>query len=294
MKKYRKWSISAHIVMAVLSFAALVPFVLLITSSFTDETTVIRNGYSFFPQKFSLDAYKYILEQWATIGRAYINTAVVTIIGTTIGVIISAFFGYTVSRKNLPGRALILFYIVFTMFFSGGMTLQYIIYTKVFYLKDTILGLIIPGLLMNGFYVMTFRNYFENSIPEALMEAAKIDGASEIKIFWKVVVPLSGPIFATIALPAALMYWNDWMNGMYYLNMGSKLKTVQTILNNMNENVKYLQENATAASQFDSSTIPTTTIRMAIAVVGIAPLICAFPFLQKWLVRGLTVGAVKE
>lgn len=292
--KNKKWVVGAHVSMIVLSFLALVPFILLITSSFTDETTVIRNGYSFFPEKFSIDAYRYLFEQWQTIGRAYINTAIVTVIGTTVGVMISAFFGFTVSRRNLPGRAWILFFITFTMFFHGGMTIQYIIYTKIFNLKDTIWGLIIPGLLMNGYYVMSFRNYFENTIPDALLEAGKIDGASEFKLFWKIVFPLSGAIFATIGLPAALMYWNDWMNGMYYLNMGSKLQTVQTILNNMNENVKFLSENATAASQFDSSTIPTTTIRMAIAVVGIAPIICAFPILQKWLVRGLTVGAVKE
>ena len=294
MRKYRKWAISAHVLMIVLSFLAIVPFVLLVASSFTDETTVIRNGYSFFPKKFSISAYQYIFEQWGTIGKGYINTFIVTAIGSTIGVTIAAICGYTVSRRNLPARSFILFFILFTMFFSGGMTLQYIIYTKIFNLKDTYLGLIIPGLLTNGFSVMMFRNYFENSIPESLLEAGKIDGASEMKLFWKIVVPLSGPIFATIAVPATLMYWNDWMNGMYYLSMGSKLQTIQTIMNNMNENILFMQQNAGVASQFSAATIPSTTVRMAIAVVGVAPLICAFPILQKWLVRGLTVGAVKE
>lgn len=294
--KYKRWTISAHVLMAILSFLALVPFVLLIMSSITEENTVIRNGYSFFPEKFSLDAFKYIFEQWQTIGKAYINTAIVTLVGTVTGVTISAFLGYMVSRKELPGRSWILFFITFTMMFSGGLTAQYIIYTKIFHLKDTIFGLIIPSFLMNGYYVMTFRNYFENTIPESLLEAAKIDGATEVKVFWKIVLPLSGPIVATIAFPAALLYWNDWINGTYYLTLGSKLQTIQTILNNMNENIKYLQNSnlGVAASQFDSSTIPTTTVRMAIAVVGIAPVICAFPFIQRWLVRGLTVGAVKE
>ena len=186
--------------------------------------------------------------------------------------------------------------VTFTMMFSGGMTASYLIYTKIFHLKNTIFGLIVPGLLMNGYYIMTFRNYFENSIPEALLEAAKIDGASEFKTFFKIVLPLSGPILATIGLPAALMYWNDWMNGMYYLNLGSKLQTIQTILNNMNENIKFLQNNnlGGAASSFNSADIPTTTVRMAMAVVGVLPLLCVFPFLQKWLSRGLTSGAVKE
>ena len=292
---YRKWTISGHVVMAILSFLAIVPFVLLIASSITDENTVIRNGYSFFPQEFSLAAYRFIFEQWQTIGRGYLNTIIVTVMGTSVGVTIASFFGYTLSKKNLPGRAWILFLVSFTMMFSGGMTASYIIYTRIFHLKNTVFGLIIPGLLMNGYYVMMFRNYFQNHIPESLLEAAKIDGATEMKIFWKIVLPLSGPIFATIGLPVALMYWNDFMNGMYYLNSGSKLQTIQTILNNMNENIKFLQNNnlGAAASKFDSSNIPSTTVRMAIAVVGVAPLICAFPFLQRWLVRGLTVGAVK-
>lgn len=295
-KKNRSWEISAHLLMIILSFLSLVPFVLLIMSSITDENTVIRNGYSFFPQKFSLNAYRFIFEQWQTIGIGYVNTITVTVIGTVVGVTISAFLAWTVSRKDLPGRAWILFFITFTMMFGGGMTASYIIYTKLFHLKNTIWGLIIPNLLLNGYYIMTFRNYFENNIPESLIEAARIDGATEARTFFKIVLPLSGPIIATIAFPAALGYWNDFMNGMYYLNLGSKLQTVQTILNNMNENIKFLQDNSlgTAVSKFDTSTIPSTTVRMAIAVVGILPLICAFPFFQKWLVRGLTVGAVKE
>lgn len=291
--KYKRWEISAHLLMVILTFLSLVPFVLLITSSITDENTVIRNGYSFFPQKLSIDAYAYIFQQLNTIGRGYLNTAIVTIIGTFAGVIMSGFFGYVVSRKNLPGRAWILFFVTFTMMFSGGATASYITYTKIFDFKNTIFGLIIPGLLMNGYYVMTFRNYFENSIPESLLEAAKIDGATEVKTFFKIVLPLSTPIFLTIGLPAALMYWNDWINAQYYLSPGSKLQTIQSILNNMNENIKFLQNN-NLGNQFSSSSIPSTTVRMAMAVVGIVPLICAFPFMQKYLVRGLTVGGVKE
>jgi putative aldouronate transport system permease protein len=289
----KKWEISAHLLMFILAFLAIIPFVLLIISSFSDETTVIRNGYSFFPQKFSLEAYKYIFNQWQVVGRGYMVTILVTCIGTLLGVTISAFFGYALSRKELRGRAILLFLVTFTMMFSGGATASYVIYTKIFHLKNTIFGLIIPGLLMNGFYVMTFRNFFENSIPVALLEAAKIDGASEIKTFFKIVLPLSGPIMLTIGLPMALTYWNDWMNGMYYLSLNSKLQSIQTILNNMNENIKFLQTN-NLGSKISSAEIPSTTIRMAMAVVGIVPLICIFPFLQKWLVRGLTVGAVKE
>jgi putative aldouronate transport system permease protein len=294
--KYRNWEISAYILLGLLSILAIAPFVLLVSSSFSDEVTVIRNGYSFLPKKLSLEAYKYIFDQWQIIGRGYMVTIFVTVVGTVAGVSMSCMFGYVLSRKELPGRSILLFLVTFTMLFNGGLTASYINYTKIFHLKNTIWGLIIPGLLMNGYFVMTFRNYFENSIPTALLEAAKIDGASEFLTFVKIVLPLSGPIIASVGLPVALMYWNDWMNGMYYLNINSKLQSIQTILNNMNENIKFLQSNEAKSltSQLDVSQIPETTIRMAIAVVGVLPLICIFPFLQNWLVRGLTVGAVKE
>jgi putative aldouronate transport system permease protein len=294
--RYKKWEISGHIVLSILALLAIVPFLLLIISSFTDEHTVVRNGYSFFPEKFSLVAYQYVFEQWQMIGKGYMVTVIVTCIGTFIGTSISALLGWTLSRRNLPGRSMLLFIVTFTMMFHGGLTAQYIIYTQIFELKNTIFGLILPNLLMNGYFVMMFRNYFETSIPGTLLEAAKIDGASEVKTFFKIVLPLSGPIVLTIALPLGLLYWNDWTNGLYYLSRDSNLQSIQTILNNINENIKFLQNNnlGTANSGVSSAELPSTTIRMAMAVVGIVPIICAFPFLQKWLVRGMTEGAVKE
>jgi putative aldouronate transport system permease protein len=294
--RYKKWEISGHIVLSILALLAIIPFVLMLISSFTDEHTVVRNGYSFFPEKFSLAAYQYVFDQWQTIGKGYMVTVIVTCVGTFIGTSISALLGWTLSRKNLPGRSWLLFLVTFTMMFHGGLTAQYIIYTQIFELKNTIFGLILPNLLLNGYFVMTFRNYFETSIPGTLLEAAKIDGASEVKTFFKIVLPLSGPIIVTIALPLALLYWNDWTNGLYYLSHDSKLQSIQTILNNINENIKFLQNNnlGTASSDASSAELPSTTIRMAMAVVGVVPIICAFPFLQKWLVRGMTEGAVKE
>ena len=292
--RYWKWRVSAHILMGILSILALAPFVLLVTSSFSDENATIRNGYSFIPQKWSLEAYKYIFAQWQIIGRGYAVSIFVTCVGTVAGVTMAALFGYVLSRKELPGRRVLLFLVTFTMLFNGGLTATYINYTKIFHLKNTIWSLIIPGLLMNAYFVMMLRNYFENSIPPSLIEAARIDGAKEMSTFFRIVLPLSGPIIVTVALPVALMYWNDWQNAMYYLNVDSKLQSIQSILNNMNENIKYLQNNqATLGTQLDSTQIPSTTVRMAMAVVGVVPLICAFPFLQNQLVKGLTAGAVK-
>lgn len=289
----KRWSLAGHVLLIILAVLSVAPFLLLLISSFTEESAAIRNGYSFLPEAWSLDAYRYIGQQWSTIGRSYLVTIFVTVVGTIIGVIISAMLAYTLSRKDLPGRNLISFLLIFTMLFNGGLTSTYIIYTQVFHIKNTIFGLLLPGLLMNAYNVQMFRNYFETTIPGALMEAAQIDGAKELTIFFKIVVPLSLPMVATVGLMVALMYWNDWQNGLYYLSTNSNLQSIQTLLNNMNENIKFLQQNNVGAN-FTAADMPSTTIRMAIAVVGILPILCLYPFFQKWFVQGMMTGAVKE
>jgi len=279
--------------MAVLSILALTPFLLLLIASFTEENAALRNGYSFFPKAWSLDAYKYILQQWGVIGRSYLVTIIVTVVGTLSGVVMAAMIGYTLSKRDLPGRNIILFLVTFSMLFNGGLTATYIIYTQIFQIKNTIFGLLIPNLLLNGYNIMMLRNYFEFTIPPALIEAAHIDGAGQTMIFRKIVVPLSMPMLATVSLTSALRYWNDWMNGVYYLSANSKLQSIQTILNSMNENIKFLQQN-NMGTTVDASSIPSVTVRMAIAVVGIAPILCLYPFFQKWFVKGIAAGAVKE
>lgn len=286
----KRWSFSGHVVMIVLTVLALAPFLLLIIASFTDESTAIRNGYSYFPEKFSLEAYRYIINQWAVIGRSYVVTISVTAIGTLGGVSMAAMLAYSLSRKDLPGRSIMMFLITFTMLFNGGLTATYITYTQVFKIKNTIFGLLLPNLLLNAYSVFMLRNYFEHSIPKALLEAAHIDGATEFTTFWKIVIPLSLPMIATVGLTTALMYWNDWMNGVYYLSANSKLQSIQTILNSMNENIKFLQNNNVGV---DPGTLPSATVRMAIAVVGIAPILCLYPVFQKWFVKGVASGAVK-
>jgi len=208
-------------------------------------------------------------------------------------VVMAAMIGYTLSKRDLPGRNIILFLVTFSMLFNGGLTATYIIYTQIFQIKNTIFGLLIPNLLLNGYNIMMLRNYFEFTIPPALIEAAHIDGAGQTMIFRKIVVPLSMPMLATVSLTSALRYWNDWMNGVYYLSANSKLQSIQTILNSMNENIKFLQQN-NMGTTVDASSIPSVTVRMAIAVVGIAPILCLYPFFQKWFVKGIAAGAVKE
>ena len=289
----KRWAFTGHVIMITFTILALAPFVLLIIASFTDESAAVRNGYSFMPEAWSLNAYRYIMTQWSVIGRGYLVSMTVTVTGTLSGLTMAAMIGYTLSRRELPGRGLILFFVAFSMLFNGGLTATYIIYTQIFSIRNTIFGLLIPNLLLNGYSIMMLRNYFEFTIPPALVEAAYIDGASEMLIFRKIIVPLSLPMLATVGLTCALRYWNDWMNGVYYLSANSRLQSIQTILNSMNENVRFLQQN-NFGTNIDASSIPSVTVRMAIAVAGIVPILGLYPFIQKWFVKGIAVGAVKE
>ena len=292
VKTNKGWNISANIVMVLLSFLALAPFVLLIIASLTDENTAMTYGYSYFPQKWSISAYQYIATQSARLGRAYLMTIIVTAVGTGVGVMITALLGYMLSNPALPGRKWLNLYVVFTMLFNGGLVPTYIMYVKTFAIKNTIFGLIVPNLLCSAFLVMLVRNYFENSIPRDLYEAARIDGASEFQTFFRVALPLSTPILATIGLMMGLAYWNDWQNGLYYLSdQSANLKTIQNILNDINTNIAYLASDS--SSGVVASNLPTQTARMAIAVVGILPILVIYPFFQKYFAKGITMGAVK-
>ena len=293
VKTNKGWNISANIVMVLLSFLALAPFVLLIIASLTDENVAMTYGYSYFPQKWSISAYQYIASQASRLGRAYLMTIIVTAVGTSVGVMITALLGYMLSNKDLPGRGLLNLYVVFTMLFNGGLVPTYIMYVKTFAIKNTIFGLIVPNLLCSAFLVMLVRNYFENSIPRDLYEAARIDGASEFQTFFRVALPLSTPILATIGLMMGLAYWNDWQNGLYYLSdQSANLKTIQNILNDINTNIAYLASNSNA-SGVNVASLPTQTARMAIAVVGILTILVIYPFFQKYFAKGITMGAVK-
>lgn len=290
-KDQKRWRIVAHIVMIVLSAFALLPFLLLIISSFTDETAALLNGYSYFPEKWSTDAYKYILENSGTFFRAYGITIVVTVVGTVVAVVLTALTGYVLSKRNLPGVKVMNFIVIFTMLFNGGLIPTYVSYTNTFHIKDTLFALIIPNLLMNAFMIVLVRNYFEHSIPEEIYESARIDGANELYIFIKLVLPLSVPILATVALMAGIAYWNDWQNSLYYISDKS-LYSIQAVLNSINEGVAAIASlgNSSAGMMAD---LPTETIRMAIAVVGILPILLVYPFFQKYFAKGLMAGAVK-
>lgn len=290
-KDQKRWHIAAHIVMILMSLLAIMPFILLIIASFTDETVARSTVTAYFPEKLSLDAYKYIAQNAATFVRAYGITILVTVAGTLVSVVLTALTAYVLSKKNLPGVKVMNFVVVFTMLFNGGLVATYISYVTIFNIKNTIFALLVPNLLMNAFMIMLARNYFENSIPEEIYESARIDGASEMCIFIKLVLPLSVPILATVALMGGIAYWNDWQNSLYYIDDKS-LYSIQAVLNSINEGVAAIASLGNSAG-VSSADLPTTTIRMAIAVVGILPILIIYPFFQKYFAKGLMAGAVK-
>ena len=199
---------------------------------------------------------------------------------------------YGLMQPGLPGGKLITGLILFTMLFSGGIVPQYMIYSNYLNIKNTLLGLIVPNLLTNAFSVVLVRNFFMTTIPGELREAMELDGAGPYRIYFQMVLPLSKPILATLGIMAAITYWNDWNNALYYIT-DTHLFSVQQLLNEMNNNILFLANNSGQLQGVDVTTLPTVTMRMAIAVVGILPIMIAYPFFQKYFAKGITVGAVK-
>ncbi|MFQ8639059.1 MAG: carbohydrate ABC transporter permease [Acutalibacteraceae bacterium] len=292
--KGKTFQVAANLIMIVLTLFCLLPFLLLIISSITQENALVRNGYSFFPEQIDFAAYKYLLVDSTSIVRGYILSAFVTVTGTVANLAVTTLFAYPLSRRDLPGRAFISFFLFFTMLFNGGLVPGYIMWTQTFHIKNTIAALLFPNLMMGAFYVIMMRTYFTTNIPEAVIEAARIDGAGELTILVRVVLPMSVPIIVTLALLVGLGYWNDWLNGLYYINE-DRLYSIQVLLNKMLMDVQFLMSNTNAAQSLQNQDIalPSTGIKMAVAVMGALPVLVIYPFFQKYFVKGIVIGAVK-
>ncbi len=291
VKKDTGFQVLAHVIMIILGLLVLFPIALLIMSSISAEADIMKYGYSIFPKNFDFTSYKYIFGE-GSIFHAYFITIVVTLVGTVASVIITTMISYTLTVPGLPGKGFLSFYVLFTMLFSGGLVPSYMMWTSIFHVKNTMTALVIPFMLCNAFHIMITRTYFANNIPKEILESARIDGMTEFGIFFKIVLPLSTPIIATIGFMKALMYWNDWKNSLYFIT-DKEYVGIQALLNNMLTNVQYLSQSADASSIAMESNIPTLGIRMAVAVVGMIPMIVLYPFFQKYYMKGLTVGAVK-
>lgn len=283
-----------YTVLSLLALSTILPIVMLIVSSFSSETTILHDGYRFWPRKFSLDAYRYLTKQGRFILNSLSISFTITAIGTASSLFITSLLAYPLSRRDFPLRVPLSFVVFFTLLFNGGLVPTYLVYTQMLHIKNTIFGLLVPNLLMNGFTVILVRTYFATNIPDALIESARLDGAGETLIFFKMVLPLSLPIMATVGLMSGLAYWNDWFNGLIYINK-PELYSLQNILNRMIANIQYLQQNSSVSGNLavEVSKIPTTTVRMAIAAVGAAPILAIYPFFQRYFVKGIVIGAVK-
>ena len=293
VEKDRGFQIFAHILMCTLAVCAVAPFVLLIMSSLTDEQALITDGYKFFPAKFSIYAYEYLLRKTGSVVRGYGISILVTVVGTFCNIIITVLYAYPLSRRELPGRNFFAFYLFFTMLFSGGLVPAYLMWTQTFHIRNTIFALIVPGLLMSAFNVIMVRTYFTSNIPDSVIEAARVDGAGEFKILFGIVLPMALPIIATIALLVGLGYWNDWMNGLYYVN-DDRLYSIQVLLMNIQRNLDQLKQNAQqGGGNVNTGDLPSTSVRMALTVLGVLPIMIIYPFMQKYFVKGIAIGAVK-
>lgn len=294
VEKNKGFQVGAHNAMVILSLCCIFPFLLLIMSSITDEQELIRNGYTLFPKALSLNAYQYMFKSSNKIISAYGITILSTVVGTLCGLSMTILMAYPLSRRDLPGRNGLAFYVFFTMLFSGGLVPTYIMYTRYIKVSNTIWALIIPSLMVNAFYVIMMRTYFSTNIPEAVIEAARIDGAGEFRILLTIVLPMSIPMVATMTLLIGLSYWNDWKNGLYYLQQNKSLYSIQVLLNDMLRDVQALKSGMDAAAAAEiTANMPSTGIKMAIAVVGVLPVLVVYPFFQKYFVKGITIGAVK-
>jgi putative aldouronate transport system permease protein len=288
-------SAGVNIFFVLYSILCVVPLLLIVAVSFSDEKSVVRNGYRFWPESFSLGAYQFLMKDYGTILHAYGVSIFVTVVGMIMSMFIIALYAYPISRDNFPHAGFFTFFVFFTILFNGGLVPWYLTYVNLLNLRNSIWSLILP-LIMAAFWVLVARTFFKTTIPAAVLESAKIDGAGEMRIFIQIVLPLSMPILATIALFQTLNYWNDWFLSLVFISNDGNI-SVQYLLYKMMANISYLANNPVAAAEIAKAggmfNFPSETVRMALVIVGVGPIVFAYPFFQKYFIRGLTVGAVK-
>jgi putative aldouronate transport system permease protein len=277
-----------YVMIALFAAYCFVPFFAVLASSFTSEAEILRNGYTIFPQKFSLEAYKLIFQD-STIYRAYGVTMFVTFVGTVLSMLFTSALSYAISVKTVKYRNVIAFYVYFTMLFHGGLVASYLLISKYLGMKDSIWVLIIPSMI-SAWNMFLLRNFFA-TIDESLAESAKIDGANDAYILFRIILPVSLPALATIGLFYALGYWNSWFNALLYINDPNKFP-LQYLIQRIMNNLDYINQVAPSVNIPDYIA-PAITVRLATTIVTIGPIVFLYPFLQKYFVKGLMVGAVK-
>ena len=289
-KKLGKGQIVLHAVFIVLVLMYIIPFILTISISFSDETSLIRNGYSLIPHVFSLEAYKMVFNNPAQIFQSYKVTIIFTVTATALSVLVMGVMAYPLSRPNFRFRGPLSFYVLFTMLFSGGMVPTYLLIVKYLHLDNTIWVYILPGLVSAYNLIIIRTNY--RSLPEELIEAAKMDGATELYICFKIVMPLCKPVLASVGFLFFVAKWNDWNTALLYIT-DPKLYSLQYLLQKILNEAEFLKQLAEAGELMGGEVFPSESYRYAMALVAAGPVLCVFPFFQKYFVKGLTVGGVK-
>lgn len=291
-KKIKTGQYVLAMILCILAVSFLMPVLLVLIASFTSEASLTANGFSFFPEEWSLEAWNYIFALGNQLIVSYGVTIFITVVGTVSELLICSMFAYTLSRKSFKLRNALTVMLIFTMLFNGGQLSNYIINSSVYHLKDTIWILCIPPI--QAMTVIMIRTYIENNITDALMESAKIDGAGELCIYTRICLPLMPPMLAALGFMAAIRYWNDWQKAYMYITSASKTP-LQLLLIRIEKNMEILTNSniSSEAAYALSSQIPAESTRMAMLFAVLGPIMIAYPFFQKYFIKGLTLGAVK-
>jgi putative aldouronate transport system permease protein len=279
-----------YITIGFFSLCCIMPFLLVLATSFTSESSITKNGYNLWPKEFSRFAYKIVFENPGIIVGSYAVTMGITLVGTLFGLFIVAMTGYALQRPDFQYRNGISFFIYFTTLFSGGVVPFYLIMTQWLHLKDNYLAVLLPG-LMTPFLIIMMKS-FVKSIPHAITESAKMDRAGDFTIFTRLILPMTTPALATIGLFIALGYWNEWYHSMLFLSPDMKFRPLQLFLYNVVTSADFIK-NSSVSSNVQPRDMPLESMKMATAVVATGPVILFFPLVQRYFVKGITVGAVK-
>jgi len=283
-----------HLIFILIALVCVVPLLVVLSISLSSEESIRQTGYHMIPTMLSTESYSFVIQQGTMILRALGVSVLVTVVGTVLGVLLTTSMGYVLSQSNYKLKGLLTWVVFIPMVFNGGLVSSYYINSNLLGLKDTVWALILP-LAVSSFNVIICKTFFKSTIPDGLIESAEIDGASQFRIFFSIVLPISLPVLATIGLFLCFAYWNDWFQSMLYIN-NQDLYSLQALLNNLMSNVDALARNASSMGVSYSmlvATMPKETARMAVAILIVLPVAFAYPFFQKYFISGLTVGAIK-
>lgn len=283
-----------HLIIGGFAIACILPFIFVIIISFSSEESIRMIGYSFKPIKWSTDAYKFVFEMGSQLWRSYFNSFFVSVVGTLISITMCVMYAYALFRRDFKYRKFFTFFAFFTMLFGGGLAPTYMVCKQMLSLSDNYAALIVPA-LVNPFFIIIMRTFLQTSVPEELIEAAAIDGSGEYNTLFKIIIPISKPGIATVSLLTIINYWNDWFLAMLYVREPN-LYPLQYLLMKMQNQVDFLIKNSSVIGVEASKLLqdlPSTSLRMSLVVFIVVPIACAYPFFQRYIISGLTIGSVK-